>query len=638
MQRALLHGSPLGTATPEDSDRLELRADALGNGMQPGMRLTLPAQLRTRSVLWISIYTAKPFALIALALLPIAMLQPMAWVPVAALLMLAAQRHFQTLVHDGAHGFFHRSRRINDALCNALCAGWVGMSVDRYRAVHMQHHAHNGSLDDPEHVSFKTVENEGGLARMILSYALMLHTARLARKYFSSHRRDRPGRAQSSPAVARSFVHIAVCQALLLATMMASGVWWAYPLWIYLAVTFNPLLSRLRVLAEHPGDDDTTVTTLAPFVERLYFAPQNFNYHFEHHAWPTIAPYHLAALHAHLVQGGYFDGRERNLSGSFFRTLLEHSRTGRVAQRNASDRLEAVGACPLCPDAADNVYWLHRDIEDYEYGVERDSGYVECRVCGLVQQWPRVSASELPALYPEDYQAHTKPRKGPFHLLKAYLVRRAARKILSASAEASPRILEVGCGNGSLLECVLEMNPTASATGVDIKDLGLSTHPKIRFVEGQLEDASFDGATFDVIYCSNLIEHVRDPLEFLRRIAALLAPGGRVIIETPDHLSIDRYVFGRRWGGYHYPRHTFLFDHHNIRHALALTGLEVERLHGAFAYWAISINNCMFRESARRGRGLWFAGLTAAFLPLDALFNLWRPHGSMTVVARTRGG
>ena len=60
-----------------------------------------------------------------------------------------------------------------------------------------------------------------------------------------------------------------------------------YPLWLYLAVTWSPLLSRLRFLVEHPGDSDLTVTTRSTVLERPLFAPLNFNYHFEHHPGPA---------------------------------------------------------------------------------------------------------------------------------------------------------------------------------------------------------------------------------------------------------------------------------------------------------------------------------------------------------------
>jgi fatty acid desaturase len=296
-----------------------------------GIDLSVPPELCVRSNLWIAIYAAKPFALIAAGLVPVylGLVGQGLWLVPAMLLFLMAQRHFQTIVHDSSHGFFSHDRRLNDLLGNWLAAGWTGVEVNQYRRIHMQHHAHNGSIDDPEHVSFETVRRNGGLLRMILSYALMLESVTLVRKYFFA-KEQRPARAKPAapkPLASRlmGLSHIAGCQVMMIALCVGSGFYLAYPAWLYLAVTWNPLFSRLRFLAEHPGEDDTTVTTIASWVERSYFAPQSFNYHFEHHAWPVIPPYRLRGVHKSLRASGFYENRQRNLSGSFVRTLIRQS-------------------------------------------------------------------------------------------------------------------------------------------------------------------------------------------------------------------------------------------------------------------------------------------------------------------------
>ncbi|WP_099555043.1 class I SAM-dependent methyltransferase [Hartmannibacter diazotrophicus] len=277
---------------------------------------------------------------------------------------------------------------------------------------------------------------------------------------------------------------------------------------------------------------------------------------------------------------------------------------------------------------------LYPSMKDHEYGIERASGYFRCDDCGFVMQVPRVPAAEIPALYPDDYQSYSRPKKSLFGAMKRMLVSRDARTAIELAGNNAPRILEIGCGNGALLERILAINPKASVCGIDIKDLGLAANPDIEFHLGQLEDVDLADASFDLIYCSNLIEHVADPVGFLLRIKTLLRPNGKAMIITPNHLSLDRYVFGRRWGGYHFPRHLTLFDHRNVKTAMALSGFDVERIAGSYAWWAISVGNCLFSQSARRKRGMMFAGISLLFLPFDLLANLLRPHGSMTIVAK----
>jgi ubiquinone/menaquinone biosynthesis C-methylase UbiE len=157
--------------------------------------------------------------------------------------------------------------------------------------------------------------------------------------------------------------------------------------------------------------------------------------------------------------------------------------------------------------------------------------------------------------------------------------------------------------------------------------------PRFKFYKGQLENIDFGGRRFDVIYCSNLLEHVPDPFVFLRKCAALLHRGGVIYGVTPDHLSLDRYMMGRYWAGYHYPRHTFVFNHSNIGPILSKCGFERVRLRGSYSFWYLSFANRLVALPGAKKRGLAFAAVTALFLPLDLLINLFRCHGSMRFVA-----
>jgi hypothetical protein len=125
---------------------------------------------------------------------------------------------------------------------------------------------------------------------------------------------------------------------------------------------------------------------------------------------------------------------------------------------------------------------------------------------------------------------------------------------------------------------------------------------------------------------------VADPPRFLAKCRAILRPGGVIVGVTPDHLSLDRHLFGRYWAGYQYPRHTFVFDHRNIRTLLERAGFEIVRITGSHAYWYLSLANLLVERPGSKKRGL--ATITALFAPLDFLINRFRVHGSMTFVGR----
>ncbi len=118
--------------------------------------------------------------------------------------------------------------------------------------------------------------------------------------------------------------------------------------------------------------------------------------------------------------------------------------------------------------------------------------------------------------------------------------------VREAGAWPGSRLLEVGCGDGALCG-VLHSRLGAAVTGVDTSDKGLALARQMfkqrgwagdfRQVGGY--DTGFPSASFDVVVCSDVIEHVDDPHAMLREIRRLLVPGGRLVITTPIRFSED---------------------------------------------------------------------------------------------------
>jgi SAM-dependent methyltransferase len=75
-----------------------------------------------------------------------------------------------------------------------------------------------------------------------------------------------------------------------------------------------------------------------------------------------------------------------------------------------------------------------------------------------------------------------------------------------------------------------------------------------------------------------VIEHVDDPQAFARRAGELLAPGGLLVIATPNWDSADARRLREHWGGNHIPRHWTLYDPATLGALAESVGLAVERL------------------------------------------------------------
>jgi len=271
---------------------------------------------------------------------------------------------------------------------------------------------------------------------------------------------------------------------------------------------------------------------------------------------------------------------------------------------------------------------------DYEYGIKWSSILVRCPNCKLVTQEPRIRSEDISKLYPVNYFVHSaaSTKRGLYSFLKNKLDAKKINRINSYLPENAVA-LEVGCGNGAFLHSLEKARPDLTLTGVDIVDPGVFENSKVTFLTGQLEDKDIEESSVDLIFFDDLIEHVEDPVKFLNVCHRLLKPNGVIYGITPDHGSVDRLIFNKYWAGYHYPRHTFLFDHNNIRQILMKTGFTDIKLKGSNGLWVKSFKNIAVTLPATKKRGIIHYASMIAFYPVDLLINVFMCHGEMSFVA-----
>jgi ubiquinone/menaquinone biosynthesis C-methylase UbiE len=102
------------------------------------------------------------------------------------------------------------------------------------------------------------------------------------------------------------------------------------------------------------------------------------------------------------------------------------------------------------------------------------------------------------------------------------------------------RLLDVGCGTGSLAAMVSGMDLPVHPTGLDMaermcqlaneksKTVGLAG--RMNFVTGDSEHLPFPEGSFDIVTCSNSFHHYPHQMEVLKEMYRVLKPGGRVVI------------------------------------------------------------------------------------------------------------
>ena len=103
--------------------------------------------------------------------------------------------------------------------------------------------------------------------------------------------------------------------------------------------------------------------------------------------------------------------------------------------------------------------------------------------------------------------------------------------------------LDVGCGAGLATEPLARMG--AAVTGIDAAADNIAVarlHGEglgIDYRCGGVEGLAAGGATFDLVTCLEVIEHVADRAPFLASLAAVVAPGGLLVLSTPNRTPLS---------------------------------------------------------------------------------------------------
>ncbi len=208
-----------------------------------------------------------------------------------------------------------------------------------------------------------------------------------------------------------------------------------------------------------------------------------------------------------------------------------------------------------------------RRLRDNRFGIEREIDVDWCPLCGLGVTLDPPSRAELDELYATYYGEPADGRaQVPGRSAAARLWHRVNGSLPIADERLEGPVLDVGCNRGEVLLVLrergldvtgLEPNPAAAeaarAHGLDV-------------IAEPIERAELPPARFRSVLLSQVLEHVDEPHDVLRRLRPAVRDDGRLYVVVPNAASVWRRAFGPDWVHWHVPFHLW----HHTRTSLAL--------------------------------------------------------------------
>lgn len=196
----------------------------------------------------------------------------------------------------------------------------------------------------------------------------------------------------------------------------------------------------------------------------------------------------------------------------------------------------------------------------------------QCRRCRLFFLWPVQAAMELNTYYTDGYRREyeSPPRREQYRQdLDEARIR--VRRILHL-VNSGTRLLEIGSGSGAFLDSIRPYVSQVVGIEPDV-NYRQSICSELQIdVRSSLDQC--DGQPFDVVTVFHVLEHITEPVVFLRSIHRVMADEGVLLLEVPnvDDALVSVYRIPAYMGFYFQKAHLYYFSSATLLEALKQAG------------------------------------------------------------------
>jgi SAM-dependent methyltransferase len=295
--------------------------------------------------------------------------------------------------------------------------------------------------------------------------------------------------------------------------------------------------------------------------------------------------------------------------------------------------MERTNVCPICGSTAIGAYVeaMTNVLDRSSLGSSRitvsHGTILRCHSCGFGFSESRLTEQELAELYRNlDHEIYEAESDGRARTAEQHF-KIVGRLVNSGS------LLDVGCASGGFLQVCLRNG--FQVTGVEPAQqfaarAAAAVRGKGEVFCATLQEAQLRDHSFDVITLWDVLEHVADPVDFLRKCESLLKPDGYLFANVPDIASLQATLLGRRWPLL-LPEHFNYFTRNSLNLCATKAGLTLVRFGRRPAFF--SVGYILHRLAQHHIPGTNLARLVATKLrlnrviapvPLGETYGVWK--------------
>lgn len=250
---------------------------------------------------------------------------------------------------------------------------------------------------------------------------------------------------------------------------------------------------------------------------------------------------------------------------------------------------------------------------------------VKCKMCGLVRSDPIITSEVLSQLYQQSEFTYEKEVTNLVATYGHYL------KKLRGFSNTQKSFLEIGCGNGFMLQAALRLGyeqvagvePSAHA----IQHADAEIRPFI--VCDMMRQGLFVPQSFDAIALFQVFDHIAQPAQLLELCFDLLRPDGVILLFNHHVDAISAQLLGERSPIFDI-EHTFLYSPNTISQLLTKSGFQMMTV--GSAYNNVSIGHLIHLFPMPKRFKFALKNIITAF-KLDS-FSLRLPLGNLYAIAK----